>query len=347
MRKVAINIIFQILCAILVFSLLIFIHELGHFSVAKLSGMLVHEFSIGMGPKLCSKRLGETIYSLRLLPIGGFVSVEGEDEASDNPRAFGRAKLWKRILFVGAGALMNLLLGFVILSILVGMRQSLPTTTVGGFYPDSRSSDRLMEGDKILKINGGSIFTANDISFSLSTDRDGVVDFTVLRDGKKLEIPGVDFGMETMEDGSSFLHLDFFVLPQQKTFLNSAAYTGQWMVSIVRQVWLSFLNLITGNFKLSELSGPVGVSSAIGQASTMGLQTFLNMVGFITVNLGVFNLLPLPALDGGRLFFLLIELVTRRRVDPKYEGMIHAVGLVLLMGLVVVVSVQDIARLLS
>lgn len=341
------NIFFQIICAILVFSLLIFIHELGHFSVAKLSGMLVHEFSIGMGPKLFSWQRGDTAYSLRLLPIGGFVSVEGEDENSENPRSFGRAKLWKRILFVSAGALMNLLLGFVILSILVGMRQSLPTTIVGGFYPDAKSNVSLMAGDKILKINGSNVFTANDISFSLSSDRDGVVDFTVLRDGQKLSVPGVDFGMETLEDGSRFLHLDFYVMPQQKTFLNGIAYTGQWMLSIVRQVWLSFLNLVTGNFKLSELSGPVGVSSAIGQASTMGLQTFLNMVGFITVNLGVFNLLPFPALDGGRLVFLLIELVTRRRVDPKYEGMIHAAGLVLLMGLVVVVSIQDVIRLLS
>lgn len=341
------GIVFQIICAILVFSLLIFIHELGHFSVAKLSGMLVHEFSIGMGPKLATKTFGETAYSLRLLPIGGFVSVEGEDQDSDNPRSFGHAKLWQRILFVGAGALMNLLLGFVILSILVGMQRSLPTTVVGGFHEGSRSSAKLMEGDQILKINGSSVFTANDISFSLVSDRDGVVDFTVLRNGHKVEIPAVDFGMETMEDGTRVLRLDFFVRFQEKTFFGSMAYTAQWMVSIVRQVWMSFLNLVTGNFKLSELSGPVGVSTAIGQASTMGWRTFLNMVGFITVNLGVFNLLPLPALDGGRLFFLLIELVTRRRVDPKYEGMIHAVGLMLLMGLVVVVSIQDVIRLIS
>ena len=181
----------------------------------------------------------------------------------------------------------------------------------------------------------------------MSLDRDGIVDFTVLRNGKTLEVSQVDFGMETAPDGTKFLHLDFYVQSQQKTFWSGTVYTVQWMISIVRQVWLSFLNLITGNFKLSELSGPVGVSTAIGQASTMGLRTFLNMVGFITVNLGVFNLLPLPALDGGRLAFLLIELITRHRVNPKYEGMIHAAGLAFLMGLVVVVSVQDVIRLLS
>lgn len=342
-----VNILFQILCAVFVFSFLIFIHELGHFSVAKLSGMLVHEFSIGMGPVLFKKNIGETAYSIRALPIGGFVAVEGEDTDSNDSRSFGHAKLWKRILFVSAGALMNLILGFIILSILVGMRQVLPSNIVGGFYEGSASAEKLQEGDQILKINGSRIFTANDISFSLSLDRDGIVDFTVLRNGKILEVPQVDFGMEAAPDGTKFLHLDFYVQSQPKTFWSGTVYTIQWMISIVRQVWFSFLNLITGNFKLSELSGPVGVSTAIGQASTMGLRTFLNMVGFITVNLGVFNLLPLPALDGGRLAFLLIELVTRHRVNPKYEGLIHAAGLAFLMGLVVVVSVQDVIRLLS
>lgn len=344
--------ILQIVCAILVFSLLILVHEFGHFIVGKLSGMLVHEFSIGMGPKLVSWTRGETAYSIRLFPIGGFVSVEGEDGASSdgtpleqNPRSFGNVALWKRILFVCAGALMNLLLGFVILSILVGMRTSLPSTTIGAFAPEAASEGSLLLGDQIVKINGSRIFTVNDISFSLISDRDGIVDFTVIRDGQKMEIPQVDFGMQTMEDGTKVINLDFKVNSVPKTFWGSCQFTAQWMVSIVRQVWMSFINLITGNYKLSELSGPVGVSTAIGQASTMGLPTFLNMVGFITVNLGVFNLLPLPALDGGRLLFLLVELVTRRRVNPKYEGMVHAVGLILLLGLVAVVSINDIIRL--
>lgn len=339
------GILFQIVCAVFVFGFLIFIHELGHFTVGKLSGMDVHEFSIGMGPKLVSKQVGETLYALRLLPFGGFVAVEGEDVDSDSPRAFSKVALWKRILFVCAGAIMNLLLGFVILLILVGMRSALPTTVVGGFTADSRSAESLMAGDQILKVNGSRVFTVNDISFSLISDQDGVVDFTVRRDGAKMEIPGVDFGMEVMEDGTRVIRPDFQVMQAEKTFWGGVTFAAKWMMSIVRQVWLSFINLITGNIKLSELSGPVGVSTAIGQASTMGLSTFLNMVSFITVNLGVFNLLPLPALDGGRLVFLLVELVTRRRVNPKYEGMIHAVGLALLLGLVFAVSIQDILRL--
>ncbi|MGI5966567.1 M50 family metallopeptidase [Anaerotruncus rubiinfantis] len=345
------SVIFQVIVAVLVFGLLIFIHELGHFTVGKLSGMRVNEFAIGMGPALFSWHKGETQYSLRALPVGGYVSVEGEDEDSSDPRAFCNVMLWKRILFVCAGAIMNLLLGFIILSILVGMRTTLPTTTISEFHPDPAdgaaavSNEKLMVGDKILKINGTSVFTSNDITFSMISDRDGVVDFTVLRDGQKLEIPQVQFKMDTAEDGTRLINLDFYVYSAEKTFLNSVQYTVLWMFSIVRQVWLSFLNLITGNFTLAELSGPVGVSTVIGQASTAGLKTLLTLVGFITVNIGVFNLLPVPALDGGRLIFLLIELVIRRPVNPKYEGFVHAAGFILLMGLMLVVTLNDIVKL--
>lgn len=339
------NIVFQIIIAVLVFGFLIFFHELGHFSVGKLSGMRVNEFAVGMGPSIWHKQKGETKYSLRLLPIGGYVSVEGEDEGSSDPRAFCNVRLWKRILFVCAGALMNLLLGFVILSILVAMRSSLPTTIVSEFRDGATSNAYLQKYDKILKINGTSVFTSNDITFSMISDKDGVVDFTVLRDGEKLEIPAIDFGMQVTEDGTRLINLDFYVFSQQKTFLGGVKYAFLWMFSIVRQVWLSLVNLITGNFTMSELSGPVGVSTAIGQASSAGLTTLLLLVGFITVNLGVFNLLPIPALDGGRLIFLLIELVLRHPVNPKYEGFVHAAGFVALMGLMLVVTFNDIVRL--
>lgn len=339
------NIVFQIIIAVLVFGFLIFFHELGHFTVGKLSGMRVNEFAVGMGPSIWHKQKGETKYSLRILPIGGYVSVEGEDEGSSDPRAFCNVRLWKRILFVCAGALMNLLLGFIILSFLVGMRSTLPTTIVSEFRDGATSNAYLQRYDKILKINGTSVFTSNDITFSMISDKDGVVDFTVLRDGEKLEIPAIDFGMQVAEDGTRLINLDFYVFSQQKTFLSGVKYTFLWMFSIVRQVWLSLINLITGNFTMSELSGPVGVSSAIGQASSAGLNTLLLLVGFITVNIGVFNLLPIPALDGGRLIFLLIELVLRHPVNPKYEGFVHAAGFVALMGLMLVVTFNDIVRL--
>lgn len=341
------GVIFQILVAILVFGLLILAHELGHFTVGKLSGMKINEFAIGMGPTIWSKKKGETKYALRVLPIGGFVSVEGEDEDSSDPRAFCNVALWKRILFVCAGALMNLLLGFVILSVLVGFRDTLPTTVISEFREGAVSNARLMPDDQILKINGSSVFTSNDITFSMISDKDGVVDFTVLRDGKKLEIPAVKFDMQVAQDGTRYINLDFYVHSVQKTFANSVQYTVLWMVSIVRQVWLSFINLITGNFTMAELSGPVGVSTAIAQASSTNFRTLLLLVGFITVNIGVFNLLPVPALDGGRLVFLLIELIIRRPINPKYEGYVHATGFLLLMGLMLVVTFNDLVRLFT
>lgn len=343
----SLNVVVQIIIAILVFGFLILIHEFGHFIVGKLSGMQVNEFSIGMGPAIFSYEKGETRYAVRLLPIGGFVAVEGEDTESTSTRSFAEIPIGRRILFVCAGALMNLLLGFILFSVLIGRSETIPTTIVGGFHENAVSSTSLAAGDKILAVNGSRVFTVNDISFSLMSDQDGIIDFTVERDGKKLSLPAVQFDMQTLEDGQRMIRLDFFVYSQENTFLSGASYTVNWMFSTVRQVWLSFINLITGNIKLAELSGPVGVSAAIGEASTRGLNSnaFLSMIGFISVNIGVFNLLPLPALDGGRLLFLLIELVSRRKVPAKYEGAIHAAGLIFFLGLIVVVSFQDIARL--
>lgn len=338
------SVIFQIIMAILVFGLLIFVHELGHFTVGKLSGMRVNEFAIGMGPAIWSKQKGETKYALRAFPIGGFVAVEGEDDDSSDPRAFCNVKLWKRIVFVCAGAFMNLLLGFIILSILVGIRTSLPTTTIGKFFDGAASNAWLQEYDKILKVNGVSVFNFNDVTFSMASDKDGIVNFTVLRDGQKLDIPNVNFGMQQLEDGTKLINLDFAVFSEEKTFLNGVKYAFFWMFSIVRQVWLSFINLITGNFTLAELSGPVGVTTVIGQASLAGIKTLLLMIGFITVNIGVFNLMPIPALDGGRLLFLLIELVMRKPVPAKYEGAIHAAGFIVLMGLMLVVTFSDVLK---
>ena len=339
------EIVIQVVAAILVFGLLIFVHELGHFTVGKLSGMRVNQFAIGMGPAIWSKQRGETKYAIRLFPIGGFVAVEGEDDESYDPRAFFNVRLWKRIAFVCAGALMNLILGLVILSILVALRTSLPTTIISEFHENASSNRQLQVNDRIIGVNGSRVFTSNDITFSMISDKDGIVDFTVIRDGRRLEIPAVDFGMETLADGTRLITLDFYVYTTSKTFWGSVRYSFLWMFSIVRQVWMSFLNLITGNFTMSELSGPVGVSTVIGQASTAGIKTLLLLVSFITINIGVFNLLPVPALDGGRLVFLLIELVIRRPVNPKYEGLIHATGFVLLMGIMLMVTFNDVVRL--
>ncbi len=339
------QLVFQIVVAVITFGLIIFIHELGHFLVAKSVGITVHEFALGMGPKLWSMKRGETTYALRLVPIGGFVQMEGEDEESDKAGSFGSKKIWQRILVVVAGALMNILLGFLIILGLTISEDALSSSTIAVFDEAATSSSSLQVNDRILAINGAKVHIGNDIVFELLRDDDGAVDFTVLRDGQRLELPGVQFETRKAEDGTNLISLDFKVYALEKSARNVALYSFYWTGGTVRQVWVSLFDLITGRYGLSQLSGPVGVTTAIGQAATMGAQSVLLLIALITINVGVFNLLPVPALDGGRLVFLLIELIFRRPVPQKYEAYIHAAGMLLLFGLMIVVTFNDIIRL--
>lgn len=336
----------QILVALLAFGIIIFIHELGHFIVAKSVGITVHEFALGMGPRLFSFRRGETVYSLRLVPIGGFTQMEGEDEESSDAGSFGKKKVWQRILVVVAGAAMNILLGFFILLGLSIGEDGLSSTTIARFSEGAVSSEMLMEGDRITHVNGQRVRIGNDLIFEMLRDGDGVIDFGVVRDGEPVQLKGVVFNTRKAQDGTNLVTLDFKVYAVTKTPLNVLKYAWYWTAGTVREVWVSFLDLITGKYGLSQLSGPVGVTSAIGEATGMGLSSLLSLVALITINIGVFNLLPAPALDGGRLVFLLIEAIFRRKVPPKYEAYVHAAGLVALFGLMLIVTVGDIARLL-
>lgn len=334
-----------ILCVVLIFGFIIFIHELGHFSVAKACGALVHEFSLGMGPTLLKKTVGETTYALRLLPIGGFVAVEGEDEDSDNERAINRKPIWQRILFVSAGAFMNVLLGFILMVVLVANQELVSTTIVAQFSEGASSSQVLQVGDEILKVNGEAVTIGNDIVFEFVSIGAEPIDLTIRRDGEILELKSVPFPQETV-DGITVATMDFMVYGREKTVLGTLKEAWHMTTGVVEQVWDSFFKLITGQYKIQQLSGPVGVSSAIGEAAAMGPENLLMMVAFITINIGVFNLIPLPALDGGRLFFLLIELIRGKPIPAKYEGYIHAAGLFLLLGLMVVVAFNDIVKLI-
>lgn len=339
--------ILTILVAILSFGLIILIHELGHFLVAKWSGIKVNEFSIGMGPAICKFGKKETKYCIRLIPMGGYVSMEGEDEESTDENAFNRKPVWKRILVVVAGAVMNVLLGLVILASLVMMKDTIGTKVVAKFNEGATSSQELMVGDEILRINGSPIFIDNDIVYELLRDKDGVVDMTVKRDGKRVELKNVTFQMEELEDGQKSLVLDFKVFGEQKTFGNAIKQTFCWTGSVIKLVWTSLIDLITGNFSFNQLSGPVGVATVIGQSARMGLSSYLLIIAFITINIGVFNLLPIPALDGGRLVFLIIEGIRRKPVPAKYEGYVHMAGFALLILIMVLVTYQDILRLLK
>lgn len=334
-----------ILVAIVVFGAIILIHELGHFLAARAFHVQVREFSIGMGPAIWKKMRGKTLYSLRAVPIGGFVQLDGEDEESNDPNAFSNQKAWKRLIIIAAGAIMNLLLGLVISVCLVSVRGYVGTTQVVRFEEGAVSSQALQEGDRIYSVNGSRTWIDNDIVYALLRDGDGLVDMTVVRDGRKIDLQ-VPF-QTSVSNGEQVMVLDFKVLAEGQTFLNTIGYSFGWTLSVVRQVWLSLFDLLTGRYGLSQLSGPVGTAQAISQAAKRNLPSLLMMTGFITVNLGIFNLLPLPALDGGRLLFLLLEVIRRKPISPKYEGYVHAAGLFLMLVLMVTVTYQDIVRLIA
>lgn len=344
------QLVIQILIAVLAFGLIIFIHELGHFLVAKSTGVAVHEFALGMGPRLLSFRRGETVYALRLIPIGGFVQMEGEDEESDDPRSFGKKKVWQRFLIVSAGAVMNILLGFFLLLGLTIGSDALSTTTLARFNEGATSNVQLQENDRITHINGARVRTGNDIVFELVRDEDGLVDMQVIRDGERLSLPSVPFLTQQTEDGRSLISLDFKVYALEKTPGNVLQYAFYWTLGNVHQVWASLIDLVTGHYGISELSGPVGVASvigeAVGEARSVGVGPLFTLVALITINIGIFNLLPVPALDGGRLVFLLIEAIRRKPIPPRYEAYVHAAGLIALFALMIVVTVSDVIRLI-
>lgn len=343
-----ISTVISILVAILVFGLLIFVHELGHFLTAKACGIKVNEFALGMGPVILKHQKGETQYALRLFPIGGFVSMEGEDEESSDDRAFNRKPVWKRILVVVAGAFMNLLCGFLIVIVMVSTWQNMASTTVAKFQDNSMSHKTgLNVGDKILSINGATIHIDTDVILSLIEDSDGKVEMVVERNGKPVELHNVQFPLVSDGNNGKVMQQDFWVYPQQKTPLSVIRYSFYWTIAMIKFVWVTFISLFTGRFGLKDLAGPVGTTAAIGQAVSQGIGSLLYFVALIAVNLGVVNLFPLPALDGGRLFFLLIELIRRKPIKPKYEGYIHFVGFALLMLLMVVVTYNDILRLVK
>lgn len=347
-------IVLLIIIAILAFTFVVFIHELGHFLTAKWCGIRVNEFAIGMGPRIIKWGKKETKYSIRLLPIGGFCAMEGEDIKSDDKRAFGNKAVWKRMIVICAGAFMNIVLGFILALVLSVQQPAFASTRIGSFHEGGSAlqSAGMQVGDQFYSINGYRILSGTDLQFALATANPSDIDFVVVRDGKQVALPDVKLNTQEMNGKASPI-LDFKVLPIEKNFATVIANAGKDTVSTVRMVWSSLVGIVTGRFSLNQLSGPVGVAGAITQAASAGLQTsflaalnnILNIMMIITVNLGVVNLLPLPALDGGRFVFLIIEAIRRKPMNPKYEGWVHAAGFVLLMGFMLIITFGDITRL--
>ncbi len=338
-----------ILVTALVFGVIITIHELGHFLCAKMFGVKVNEFAFGMGPALKTWKKGETKYALRVFPIGGYVLMEGEDEDSHEPRALCNKPVWQRMIILSAGAILNILLGFLILLIVtLSPNHLIGSNIVGGFYPDATVAPQYLQpGDRIIRINNYPTPTFEDARFHLALDEDGIIDLVIKRDNEKIQLDGIQFPMEEVEGGARVLTIDFKFLALEKTPLTVIGSALGSTAANVRQVWYSLLFMITGRFNVSELSGPVGTAVVIGKVGGMGILYLLELIALITINIGVFNLLPLPALDGGRLIFIVVEAIRGKAINPEYEGYIHAAGLVFFLALILFVTYNDIVKALT
>lgn len=335
--------VYPIIIAVLFFQLIIVIHEGGHFVAARLMKIRVNEFSIGMGPKLIQFTKGETKYTLRLVLFGGYCAMEGEDSDSDDVNAFSNKKVIQRIFVVVAGAFMNLVLGLVIISIMVSTQSLIGTTTVAKFDDNSVSSQTLEVGDKIKSIDGMRVYTSTDVTTGLSRSADNVVEFVVERNGE-MKTLNVEFEMSEYE-GTNYINMDFFVLGVEKTFLSVVKETFAQFVSYCRMIFLSLHDLIVGRYGVSDISGPVGAVSIVSTAVKTSLPTVLRIMALLTVNVGLFNLFPFPALDGWRLFVLVFEGIFKKKLPSKFEWLINSIGLALLIGLMCVVTFSDITKL--
>ena len=380
--------IITLLAAVFVFSAVIAIHEFGHFAVAKLCGVQVNEFSIGMGPVLLKKMHHGTQYSLRALPVGGFVALEGEESpesqqaegeersdleerslsqrsgADSSPdggaskeeelsqptgKPLNEAPVWQRALIMAAGACMNFLLGFVVMAIVLTAQNEPITSRVIYAVEDGALCGQtgLEAGDKVLAVNGRRCFVANDMLYELMRTEDYSASFTVLRDGKKVELPRVQFDTWQDEDGETHMSLGFTVYGIKKTPVNVIKEAWNSVLYYGRIIFTSLMDLLRGRESINDLSGPVGIVTAIGQAASYGWQDLLELLVLITVNLGIFNLLPFPALDGGKVVFLLIEGVTGHAVPEKIQSGLTLAAFALLFALMIFATYNDIVRLVT
>ena len=346
-----------VIIAVLVFGFLIFIHEFGHYITARIFKVRIEEFSIGMGPRLVSfvSKKTDIRYSIALLPIGGYVSMPGENgedsELADDPDTFDKKPAWQRFIITAAGATVNIVAGFLAMIILTSMI-NVGNTTVRGFYrPEdtgyevSSYDGGLRHGDEIIAVDGKRVYIYDELSYEIMRRGHEPVDITVIRDGARIVLYDVVFPKEE-ESGQIFGAVDFAPEIVDKDPLVVLKFSWHKSVLIVRMCLESIADLISGRYTFAAVSGPVGISSAIGDAAEKGFKSLLYIVVLISINLGFMNLLPIPALDGGRLFTIIIEMITRRRLPPKVEGIINGVGLILLLALSVVIMIKDVFQLI-
>lgn len=377
--------------SIAMFFVMISLHEFGHFIVAKILNFKVDEFSIGMGPAILKRKKGETQYSLRILPVGGYCKFEGEDEKdNDNPRAFANQKPWKRLLVLLAGGIFNVVLGFVLFMIVVFSISPVSTNVVDNTVEHSYVEQAgIQPGDKIVSINGKKVNFYNDIRlYTQNFEKDENAVITVKRDGKK-----IDFNFKPSERSEEAVYTDTGVqvnstingyttekfisysdsVPKDDSLVGQSQQSKSYIIGFyprqkdinifnvwgetynetkfaVKLVYQSFWQMITGKIGIDKMSGPVGIVKEVNNQVNSGkysVVNVINLVALLTINLGVFNLLPIPALDGGRILFVLIEMIRRKPIPPDKEGIVHAVGMLLLLLFILFISFHDIMRLFA
>lgn len=344
------------LLAIFVFGLLIFLHELGHYLTARAFGVKIEEFSIGMGPKILTytSKKTEIKYSIGMLPFGGYVSMLGENEDDESPDAFCKKAPWKRLIITAAGATVNLLTGLIVMLTLVLVGGPLASTVIAEYPPDSFYEEHnltsssiygLQAGDRILAVNGQRVHVGFDLSYEIMRTGGKESTVTVLRDGVERTLT-VTFPKGSSQ-GLAIGLIDFYVEPEERTLGNILSQTWYRTTGTVKMVFESFAGLLSGEYGLENVSGPIGIAGTMSEAAETDLLQFLLLVAIVTINLGIVNLFPIPALDGGRIIFILIEIIFRRPVPQKYEGIIHFVGIILLFALMILILFKDIFTLFA
>ena len=340
-----------IIIAILLFGVLIFVHELGHYLTARIFKVAINEFSIGMGPKIFSWTSQKTAiaYSLRALPIGGYVSMAGEDEESDNPNAFDKKPVWQRMIITVAGSVSNILLAFIVMFVLVASTPEIGSTQISKFKDGAVSPDcGLQIGDVVTEVNGKDVHIARELIYFISRYGTEPVDITIRRNGETKVIENAVFAI-AKDDNSGYVYgkADFYVNIAEKN-LGSVIKNGffeSWLT--IRMLVDSLVDMFSGKYGVEDLSGPVGVTTVIADAAKTDMYQLWYIFVFIAMNLGVMNLLPFPALDGGRLIVLMIELIIRRPVNKNVEGYINMAGMIILFTFMAFITVKDIGTLIK